>query len=186
MSRLADCLARIPREEEQVRLVPYQLGDKLVTHFSPEDWALIMPGITSEVAWQEHIQEYSDVCACFYVEVKQTGERIGFFCLYQSGSHPLTVTHHGGGWHTDALNRGYYFRTTTYVLASLLRIGVRVHSSCALHNRPALRYLKALGFRPYSYTATHVHLTLSLKRLQASAVYHRYAPREQAKITTIV
>jgi len=179
VSSLTDYLAQIPWEEEQVCLVPYQLGDRLVTHFTPEDWALIMPKITSEMSWQEHMQEYADVCACFYSEVKHSRERIGFFCLYQSGSRPFTVTYHGGGWLTNALNRGYYFRTTSYVLGALLRLGVRVHSCCALHNRSALRYLKGVGFRPYFYTDTHVHLTLSLKRLQASALYQRYASRSK-------
>ena len=172
---LPSLLEQICMEEAFLRFVPYKLGDKLVEYFAFEDWKQIMPSIEDELSWQQHWLSTRDVCACYFIEDKQTNERIGFFCLYLLSSNPCSVAYHGGGWHRDGLDRVYYWRSTIYILENLLLRGIKVQTGCFKSNLYALRYLRALGFRPYQHTKERLHLALSLKWLQASPLYARYS-----------
>lgn len=148
--------------------------DRVVQRFTPENWHRIFTDIDTDSELNGFLKRESALVAFYILEDADTGTPFGFICLRRND--PIlcdSVEFHGGAWTTSPGYAWRKFRAACTIIERLLQLDVRVTSKAFIDNLPAIKFLRAIGFRvvrrqsakPYRY------LTLDRRRFRASHIY---------------
>lgn len=147
------------RGDDAVAFVPYSREVKLLSHFTPDAWSLIVPHIQTEADWQAYLAEYASVCLCLLITSVASQAAVGFLLLSIVSSAPLRIGYHGGGWADSLGGVKLYYRAMSLLLAHLERHGVEVQTSCLRCNRRAYRFITSIGFEVADEDAERYYFT---------------------------
>lgn len=143
-------------------------GEQILDRFSLDKWREIASDISSNEEWNHFIDTYSDFIKCYILEQVSTSLDIAFVYLYFEESNVVSI--HGGGWEKPLL----YYRGYTLMLRILTERGYKVRTCCSLKNPSAIRFSRSVGFIPYRYTDSKIHMWLSEKTLKRTILYKRF------------
>lgn len=154
----------------------YSGTDHIADRFSASDWHRIFPNYSTEEELREFVKTTRAATRILILHNTATGEPLGFVALLLIAS--STVALHGGAWATSTAARMDIYRGMFLLLKRLLENGAKVVSSSS-DNPRAVKFMKSLGFRifSYRYNRTHYHITMS--RMLKSPFYKRFASTRQ-------
>lgn len=152
----------------------YTRADHIVDRFSTSDWLRIFPMYPTEQEFRKFKRDTRRVVRVLILKNTVTGQPLGFVALIFFS--PRTIAVHGGAWANTIGNRIDIYRGLFILFNRLLANGAKIVSSSS-DNPRAVRFMKSIGFRifSYRYSLTHYHLTLS--GMLKSPVYQRFAHR---------
>lgn len=173
-SRWNSLPGRITTQNLTIRLKKQH--DLVVQRFTTTDWHKIFTDIDTDSELNCFLQRESALVVFYILEDADTGTPFGCICLRRSD--PIlcdSVEFHGGAWSTSPGYAWRKFRAACTIIERLLQLNVRVTSKAFNDNLPAIKFLRAIGFRvvqrhsakPYRY------LTLDRRRFRTSAIYRK-------------
>ncbi|MDE6652546.1 MAG: hypothetical protein K2K08_09135 [Paramuribaculum sp.] len=150
----------------------YSGTDHIVDRFSASDWHKIFFNYSTEKELRGFVKTTRAATRILILRNTATGESWGFVALMLIEAR--TIALHGGAWASSPADRMAIYRGMFLLLRRLLENGAKVVSSSA-DNPQAVKFMKSLGFRifSYRYNRTHYHITMSL--MLKSSYYRRFA-----------
>lgn len=158
---------------------PYTGKEEIVSRFSEHEWGQIMPFIDSDNNLLDWITDLEGWVFCWLLKRGDSHENIAFLLFMRHHKQVDRLVMHGGAW-ADNGGKCLYPRATAMLLQRILRLGFKVHTVCNIENYRAIKFDRALGFRPYRYHSGRVHLYLTLNLLEKSFLF-RYINRATVK-----
>lgn len=142
--RLADIFLKNCPFDSEYGFRECRPSDKILSKFPQEDWKKIVSWIHSEKELFDNMQELPNSLAALAYISKNSGDPLNFILLLRD--HPFDyniVSFHGGSWSSPFIT----FRTGRQLLQALFRCGFKVRTSVNTDNRPAQRFVEALGMK---------------------------------------
>ena len=171
-SRWNSLPARITTQNVTIR--PKEQRDPVVQRFTTNDWHKIFTDIDTDSELNGFLQRESTLVAFYILEDADTGSPFGCICLRRTD--PIicdSVEFHGGAWTTSPGYAWRKFRAACTIIERLLQLDIRVTSKAFNDNLPAIKFLRAIGFRVVRRQSTkpYRYLTLDRRRFRASPIY---------------
>lgn len=148
----------------------YTDGECLCKRFPLAEWHLIVSDVDSDKQWED-ILHNSTYVNCYTLKISKSHETIGFVYTKHEDDHGRIRSIHGGGWGKTTRLSMLYYRGLILMVHTLLQEGIKVRTSCLKENIRALRFLRSIGFIPYTYTDTYVYMWINKNRLTNSTIY---------------
>lgn len=146
-------------------------NEQLCEKFPPNEWKLMVSDISSNDEWRKFIAHNQELVRCYILRTCANKEDIAFVYLYNEKGIFDVVSIHGGGWGRSMRLSLLYYRGLILMIETLLSQGKKVRTSCFIDNKRAFRFLRGIGFVPYCYTQTAIHMWINEKKLIQSPIY---------------
>lgn len=167
-----DCLSG-PFYGRRVWIRPQRPDDVVVARFGLDRWRNIFEDIVDDEGLRRYLGDNEAFCRAYMLYAAGDDEPFGWIMLRRHDDVMCdSVEFHGGAWRDGYRVAVAKFAAACTVIATALRMGVRVTTRCYRQNRAALRFLQSIGF---SIVRRHTgktwyYLTLSRRRFESSAM----------------
>lgn len=148
----------------------YTGGEHLCKCFSLDEWHRIVSDVDTDEEWDDILRN-STYVNCYTLKISKSHETIGFVYTKHEDDYGRIRSVHGGGWGKSTRLSLLYYRGLILMVRTLLQEGIKVRTSCLKENSRALRFLRSIGFIPYTYTNKYIYMWINEKRLNNSIIY---------------
>lgn len=175
MNAFAQEIHKLTISDEYIRWEPYHKQVPICSQFPLDTWHLIVSDIDSDRQWNEFIDSYLNVVACFLLYCVGDVKPLGFIYIFFEDPEKRIVSLHGGGWEQSIRASMTYYKGMIRLIQTLLKLKIKVRSQCLLINNRANKFLHSIGFVKYHQDAQNIYFYINEKRLQnrISARYNK-------------
>lgn len=156
---LQSILNKLSFSDGIVTWIPYDSCHNVISHFTQEQWSMIMEYVSNEKEFRSYLQELKDVTACYLLKNITTNHNIAFCLINLTDSRKNIVSFHGGFW-GKGISSLNLFHGVDLMLHTLINMGLNVRSQCLKENVRAERFIRAAGFKCYRRDSKYVYFYL--------------------------
>ena len=149
---------------------PYTGKEAVVAHFSSNEWFQIMPFVKSDEEFRHWVSGLEEHAYCWLLRNKNSGKDIAFLIFLRHHKDKKRLVMHGGAW-ADGGGKCFYPQAMIMLLRYMLRLGLKIHTTCDKENFRAIKFDRALGFRPYRYDLGRIYFYITLRSLEQSFLF---------------
>lgn len=178
MNSFAQEIHALTITDGDIRWEVYRKQEPVCSQFSIDTWRLIASDIDSDQQWDEFIESYIDVVACFFLYHANVNKPLGFVYILFEDPEKRVVSLHGGGWEQSVRASITYYTGFIRLIRTLIIHHIKVRTQCLITNKRAYRFLHSIGFVKYRQDEQWFYFYISEKRLQnrISSRYDKIKP----------